>query len=445
MQSLGLRFGRDEVVAVRVREDGSWESRRLALDELESLTDWVEAAGSRIGAVAAVELHTRLLRFPFSQARKIQQAVPVFLDGQIPGDLDEWLRWTQVDRDHRGGLAEVLLTPQAAVDAIRERLPEDWSLRFLEPEALLMAARRAPDEALLWCEPDRTTRIARTGTRWTATSIPIGGRNPADHPARMATLRARLLALGGRDDPHSQAPAEVWQLAGDPDAIAGVQAALSETEGPFELRIESVDETTTDLALVAARTAAFAALERARPRWNLAPRRTLLASGLWRSGPVRALGPAVAASLLFGTCAVQSGTRAVEAEAAGLRGEVTQIYRRTFPQGRMIDPARQMRAVVERAGPADAGAGGPGAAFLDRLAVVGSAVTEPALIISEIRTAGRDWTLRGDAPDFASVDALKNGIAALDWAANVRVQRAEQTVDRSAIRFQISFADGGTP
>ena len=432
MEALGLRIaGLDVTAALLTDED--CEIRRLRLGELSTLDDWFERAGSRIGIVVGVPLLGRRLRFPFAHARKIQQAVPQALDEQVPGDPDEWRRLVRIRRSEDGGEAWVTMARQDDIRQILAALPENVAPRFLTPETLLDPP--ADSTVRLWIEADRATVVRAAAGAVMAGTITPGSR-ALDQSAGGVTLRSRLAAMVDE-------PEETWIVDGPQAQDSRLPAFLEAMLPPVRWQIAAADPAALDEPdAEAARRAALAARNRRTPIWNLAPRRSLLSSKVLQSPAVRRLIlPASIAAILL-LVVVDLGRRTVVAEARSLRNETTAIYERTFPGSRMIDPVRQMRAIVQRAGDAEAADAASGR-FIDHLEDLSRAVTSPALAMSELRMNGRDWTLRGDAPDFAAVDALKTAIAGVAWARDVRVQRAEQTVDRSAIRFQLQWQDAG--
>lgn len=432
MDSLGLRFSGDQVTAVLVPAAGEPEVRRLAVAELASLVDWFARAGSRVGAVADWPLLARRLTFPFHQARKIQQAVPVLLDDQVPGKLSDWRRLVRTRRTADGGEAWITLLPADAVDTLTGVLPETLSLRFLQPEALL--EEPADGTVRLWLEANRATVVRSVDGALIASSISLGASALAG-AGSIVTLRARLAAM-------VDTPEEVWVIDGpgaqDPRLPGLFEAMLP----PVRWQIAAADpQALAEPDAEGARRAALAVRDRRRPVWNLAPRRSLFAAAFRTDPRMRQLLFPVALILLLTVLVLDLGRRTVLAEARALRNEVGAIYQRTFPGSRMIDPVRQMRGILERAGTVDDG--GSDVRYIDRLAAISAAVTSTTITIGELRTAGNDWTVRGEAPDFATVDRLKSAVASQSWAKDVRVQRAEQTVDGTAIRFQLQWADNG--
>ncbi len=432
MEALGLRItGRDVTAALLTGDD--CEIRRVPLGELAALDDWFERAGSRIGVVVAVPLLGRRLRFPFAQARKIQQAVPQALDEQVPGDLEDWRRLVRIRRSEDGGEAWVTMARQADIRHILAALPDNVSPRFLTPETLLDPP--SDGTVRLWIEEERATVVRAAGGALMAGTITPGSL-ALDQAAGAVTLRSRLAAMVDE-------PEETWIIDGPQAQDPRLPAFFEAMVPPVRWQIAAADPATLDEAgAEAARRAALAARNRRTPVWNLAPRRRLLSSSVLQSPSIRPLLLPAAIVAIMLLVVADLGRRTVIAEARALRNETSAIYERTFPGSRMIDPVRQMRAIVQRAGDADATDKGS-ARFIDHLGDLSNAVTSPALAMSELRMNGRDWTLRGDAPDFAAVDALKTAIASVAWARDVRVQRAEQTVDRMAIRFQLQWQDAG--
>lgn len=445
MSSLGLQLDLDgeRLTAVRLEESGRWEVETVDADAdgIALLADWLSEAAGRVGLSVPAQLIARRPRFPFTQGRKIRQVLPLHLEGGVPGRLDDYDRQVSVGEDAEGGYAAVTLLRNEVAEGVLDLLESlDLTVRFAEPEALVMAQDAATgDEGRhvhIWIGPRRITATVFDDRGFSyAFSIPFGIEQLRDEGAA-STLRNRLLA--GLHEPVTR-----WRIDGAFESRDEVESVFAPLEEDIELEVvDRTGEPNTArgrIALAAARAAA----SRGRPIWNLAPRPSLISAEIFKDRLVWSLAAPALAAVLFLALSFNAGTGAIEAQAAAYRSNLAEIYSRNFPDSRVVDPVRQMRSVLERYG-GRSDEGGTQAPVIERLRSFHEQITAGTeLTISEFRVSGREWIAKGEASDFATVDRLKSALDELDWPSGVRVQRAEQTVDRSAIRFQITWSAPG--
>ncbi len=435
MESLGLRIDGDQIVAALGSDDGQAETRTVNLEQVDELSDWVARAGNRIAAVFPAGLIGRRLQFPFTQARKIRQVLTIQLDELVPGDLEDYERRTRITKADGVGIAQSTLLARETLAEVRQKLlaitPE---ARLLTPEALLVAARdqRPATDALVWATPTATTVVAPGAGQDFVFTVPIGTAHLTEHQG--------VINLVNRIRSGLQSDVTTWHVDGwHSDALSPESIADLLPDGVSVIQHSSPDQQPPPerLALMAAQAAAG----QGRGYWNLAPRGALISGGILSNAKVRkaALPTAIAAILLI--VVVQSGTGRLEAQTAATRNEVKKVFLRNFPDSRAVDPIRQMRSVVDRAGGASS-AGADLGSVIDNLKSFHSAVSSDSTIdVDEIRASKGVWTVKGEAGDFAAVDELKKSLEGLPWTDEVRVQRAEQTVDKSAIRYSVTWKE----
>lgn len=438
MRSLGLRIAGDTATVALLDDDGI-RFATCACADLKTTLAQLGADDLRTGAGFAAPALTRVFRFPFTQPGKIRRALPLLIDDHVPGNALDYERKTIISREGDSGIARVFLIPRSAVTAAQAVMLQSGDPRMMQHEALLLLPPPQPGvSAFVWLATHTTTVLSRRDAVITGlTTIPIGRSHLGDNHA-VADLRTRMVAA--LDEPTS-----VWLVDGWGRGDAEVAALMDGLDdGAPWYWVDEAPGAPADPAERVAWRAALAARERARPLWNLAPPRSLPLVAALRHPLVRNLAPATAVLLLATVLAVSSGTAALEARAKAARAELSAIYERNFPGSRIVDPLRQMRSVVDRASGSKTSAAT--APLIARIAEFHSAVSAATKIdLSELRSASGEWALKGEAPDFATVDELKRTLEQLPWARDVRVQRAEQTIDKAAIRFQIAFADGNSP
>jgi len=439
MNALGLYVTPERIVAVRLGEDGDWTTRSFAPEEASALVELREGIGNRIGAVFDARFTHRRLHFPFASARKIRQAAPLTLDNRLARPYDQYAARFQIVPDSNGAAVDVTLIDAAQLEWPRTFLTgASLDVRFLEPGMLLEARRRnyGEDDCILVRVRALETHAVflRHGICHAATTVPIGGRHLQDAYA-LKNLRQRLLAAFGNED----AP---WQFVGD---VAAEHLKVL-AEGVETTEVGFVDTPPAELGEgeTMAWLAASAALERRRPRWNFAPRRPVFVSQLFKSATFRTFVPAGGALLVLMMFATGAGNRAIRAEADYYRSEVIGIFKRTFPDSRPVDPLRQMRGAINRADGRPDADDGQIQPVLYTLRDFHDALTGTSdFTVRELKTLRGEWTMDGDAADFAGVDAIKEALAGLERTKEVRVERAEQAVGREGIRFRIAWAEEG--
>lgn len=437
MSALGLHIG-DTLTAVLLNDDGSEQVRVLSYEQMATdLADWLQLVGSRIGAAFAADIRSRSLTFPFAQSAKIRQVLPLQLEELVPGVNENFEQQTQIGRTSEGGLAIVQLLPSTQAAAARAKLSLlTANARFLEPEALLMAEAQnlTPDVAFLWLSEKNTTVVnVNSLGQLVAVSIPIGAMR-LDNAAGVANLQARLWAI-------LKSPPSRVRLDGETQQLLVLADIVKRLAPQASIELPSSNNNDAPLPVRVASTAARLSNTRHRAAWNFAPRQPLLSPELIKSGLLKSLGVPLAAVCLLLIVATVSGTRAIHAQADAYTEEISAIFKRNFPRSRDGgDPLRMMRNIVERASKKkpDTQAG----KVIEGIAAFHDSITDATGIhLAELRTADGNWSARGEAPDFGGVERIKSAIERAGKFSDVRVQRAEQTPDKAAIRFSLTWEE----
>lgn len=151
---LGLDVGSHAVKAVELRQTlravEVVQMRALPLDVPgpalgEELRDFVIAHGLPtdhvVCALPGDRVSSRRLSFPFRDRRKIAQAVPFAVEGEVPFDLDEFfLDWEMVDGDRSQADVVATLAPRSEVALLLKTFAEAGiEPRVVEAEGLALA------------------------------------------------------------------------------------------------------------------------------------------------------------------------------------------------------------------------------------------------------------------------------------------------------------------
>ena len=193
---LGLDVGSHAVKAVELRQSlrsvEIVQMRTLPLDVPgpalgEELRDFVTAHGLPTDHVACAlpgdRVSSRRLSFPFRDRRRIDQAVPFAVEGEVPFDLDEFfLDWEIVGGDRSHADVVVTLAPRSEVALLLKTLAEAGiEPRVVEAEGLSLANLGAvfdlPGPRLLVDLGHRKTTICLVldGRPAATRTIPIAG------------------------------------------------------------------------------------------------------------------------------------------------------------------------------------------------------------------------------------------------------------------------------
>jgi len=185
-----------------------------------------------VTALRGDRISVRRLVFPFTEKRRLTQAVPFELEDQVPFDIDEMvLDWELAHRE--SGRAEVIsaLAPRSAVSALIETLRDaDCDARTIESEGLVLAnlapAFELPGSRLLLdVGHEKSTLCAmRDGKVVSARSVGIAGRAFTEAVAAERALsledaerekHARGVSEPGVGSPFPRAEAVLARLANE--------------------------------------------------------------------------------------------------------------------------------------------------------------------------------------------------------------------------------------
>ncbi|RMF11673.1 MAG: hypothetical protein D6761_13895 [Candidatus Dadabacteria bacterium] len=432
MSTLGLVIDdRDYTAVLFDPETGQAETRQGPLAELDALSEWQRQSGARCAAILDAPMYFRRLTFPFAQPRKIRQVLPLQLDEHLPGPPEDFERHVMIGTRDGEGVADVLLVPARDAAQARSALLDAGILpRTMEPLGLVLADQAEPGQAVVLVGEWRTTIAWSDGNDASpsAATVPLGAGHLQDSAAR-ANLAVRIVAMLPDDARHVA-------LIGDASSLESLTPLLTARGIEVDPRVQA--DARHWLATFAARDL----VGRRRPVWNLAPRRPLISPEIVQSGILQQVAAPFAALLVMIAVTVITGNHALLAEAGAARAEINEIYRRNFPDSRIVDPLRQMQAVVERAGTARTES--------EHMPVLQSLVTlhkslpdDVQFQIDELRSGDGTWLLRGLADDYGTVDRIKAAAESVAAFRNVRVQRAEQTLDKAHVRFTLSWEEAG--
>lgn len=389
-ETLLIRFaerGRDGVEFVRL--DAA--HRPLAPVRQGSLAEAaVEATARRVVVlVPAADVLLTRANVPTPNRQRARKAVPFALEEQLAEDVDT-LHFALGARD-ADGQWPVAVTARAQMDAWLAQLHDAAILpdRFYPEQVLLPLA---PGSASLLLED---ARVLLRDQPWSAQST-----DPATLPALLELLMARNetgIAL------------DVWHCGGE----------LPVWMEPVSAKVEPcTDGALTVLARGLAQEGLPDLLQGAYSRKEQYGR-------LWR--PWRA----AAALLLIGVLvsAVQHGLhyRSLKAEAAELGAQIEQVYTKTFPGGRVVNPRVQMEQQLNQLRRQQGGGDSDFLGLIARLGGVVAATPGIELVGANFREGRLDLEL--SAADIQTLDKLKQALSETGGL-SVDIQSATTGSDR---------------
>lgn len=350
----------------------------------------VEATARRVVVlVPAADVLLTRANVPTPNRQRARKAAPFALEEQLAEDIDT-LHFALGARD-ADGQWPVAVTAKARMDAWLARLHEAGILpdRFF-PEAVLLPL--APGSASLLLEE---ARVLLRDQPWSAQSV-----DPATLPGLLELLMARNEAGISLD---------VWHCGGElPVWMAPVSAKVEPcADGALAVLARGLDqEGLPDL------------LQGAYSRKEQYGR-------LWR--PWRA----AAALLLVGVLvsAVQHGLhyRSLKAESATLRAQLEQVYTRTFPGSRVVNPRVQMEQQLTQLRRQQGGGGNDFLGLIGQLGGVVAASPGIELLGANFREGRLDLELT--ANDIQTLDRLKQALTE-GGGLSVDIQSATTGSDR---------------
>ena len=417
------KFGKSELVDSFVQPFGTdAELAELLRDRAPS---W---SGAKIvSSIPGGFFSQRVLTLPFADRKRIEKALPFEVEDLVPFGLDD------VVLDHLL-LAGAGAKGEAGSPVLCMMLPKAVLSRHLDllagagidPQVIVpsyaglsVVAHMMPAEpdTLLVCGRDAC--LASDGALKALRSFsgngPTGGLRhvlqAVETDCKLKVEKARLLI----DDEASRAVLADAGLAVDQitPEINGRKA-----QDPVSLGIALLDG-------VNFRRGEFA--YRAADEGTRRSRRVIIAAG------------AVAAVLLIVNLSVK--LTIVRQDYGKLDGEIREIYRQTFPDGRQAaDPLRQMRDKLSEA-KKRFGALGSGSSALDVMKTVTDGIPKEVRVgFTEFVLEGDRLKLQGEAASFEAVDKIKAELQKSPLFTDVAVQDTRMGVDNKVkFRFEIKL------
>jgi general secretion pathway protein L len=353
-----------------------------------------------VAALRGDRISVRRLSFPFTEKRRLTQAVPFELEDQVPFDIADMVTdWEQVAREGSHSQVVSVLAPRTEVSALIETLHQArCDARIIESEGLALANLASSFEfpgtrLLVDIGHTKTTVCAiRAGVPVSARSLGIAGRSFTEAIAQERSLsleqaerwkHERGIAEPGVGAPFPRADAVLTRLANEivrfahaleeqlPEGIGGIvlfgggaqldriDTWLAERTGlPTErLGLPRADAGLdrlmegAPLVLAPALALALRGSARATTRMNLRQDEFVRRADFSRFR--REYGSTgILAAVVAGLALVSFATGAViESHAAGgVEQEIAELYRGVFPDGPIPDnPLAAMREAVREA------------------------------------------------------------------------------------------------
>ncbi len=497
---LGLDIGSHAVKAVELRQTlrsiEVVQMRALPLDVPgpalgEELRDFAIAHGLPtdhvVCALPGDRVSSRRLSFPFRDRRRISQAVPFAVEGEVPFDLDEFfLDWELVGGDRSHADVVATLAPRSEVALLLKTLAEAGiEPRVVEAEGLALANLGAlfplgGHRLLLDLGHRKSTICLVLDGRAAATrTIPIAGqaltqaiakeRHLAEGEAERAKLEAGVFAHGldaGGSEVHAlldRLARELVRTLGSLETILARQGArieeltllggssrlhrlpdyLAHRTGlsvavlppppePFRAAVLAAGD---PLLFAPALALALRGTTQARTRMNFRQDEFARRVNLRRLGrELRTTG--ILAATVLALALASFGVRiGVENRRAGsIEGQTAALYQQAFPgQPAPTNPVAALREAVRGArSRADLlGVYGGSYSALDLLAEISARVPkELAVVFDEFNVDRQSVRIRGYTESFENVDRLRAELASFEPFAQIRVSEIQTDARR---------------
>jgi general secretion pathway protein L len=473
---LGLDIGASGVKAVLLARGFRGEPRVLGA----RLIDPAEAGGlpeammqlfaepGWRGSVCVTALHPadllfRSIRLPFRDERRVRQTLAFALEPLVHQPLDELF----IDHTLTGtaGQPEIFaaLAPRSLV-AERLALLKEYvrEVAVIDVSAVSLALRLAGGRG----RPG-TVLLLDIGARHTTAVFAGGGRilHIRHFPFGAQASADASSAQGGRllDDLQStcaylqwrgslaEAPGRIW-LTGGGSRLPGLAEGLA---GRFSLPVERVDlaaaagiqidaalRTSWDPALMDQALALAARPMVKGSGFNFRQRvsEARAGYGVFRD---RLRKGAVAAGVILALAGIEIGLDDYGARLrlADLRQEIQAEFRRTAPEvTRIVDPVAQLRGKIAEAkkGSAGAGEGAEALTVLDILREM-SSLAPAGLTLTAFNLDGDSVSLKGEAPNFDAVDAVKKSFASAKLFKTVTIGSTNMAKQGGTVEFDMKM------
>ncbi len=508
-RALGLDVGSHRVKAVELRQtvngmevgglaqilvDDPADSRSLGERLLEMLQAHKLPTDAVVCAVPSDRLTRRRLEFPFRDRRRLEQAVPLAVEDELPFETDDYLiDWELLGGDRQRAEVLAAVVGRSAVGELISLTAEAGvAPRIIEAEGPLLGAlagwlELSGAQALIDLGHRKTTVcVCSDGRPLAARAFPIGGRMLTEALARdlgttLATAEAHKCEQGvfGRRAESAEAvidrllrelvrslgafePALAAQGAGRLDGVVlvgggahlpGIEAWLGERLGLPVKRAGGPPGPSGEAFVAGGDPALFgpaAALAlrgtlRARTRTNFRKDEFAVRFDLgeigreWAWTGVLALVALLLAGVVAGTSIVLQSRR-----ADAVRGEVARLYGEAFP-GRPTpsNAFGAMRAAVDGAqGRADfLGVYRGNLSALDVLTEISSRVPESLDVAFEELAIDRQVVrLRGRSRSFQAVDQLKKALEDYAPFSQIQISESQRDPKSKSIRFSVTIS-----
>jgi type IV pilus assembly protein PilM len=451
-----------------------------------------------VAAVSSDRLTQRHLRFPFSDPRRVRQAVPFEVEGELPVPLETLLLGHEsvLVRPEQTDVLAVMCPRSDVGSYLNELRLSGLEPRILEADGAVLANLSASldlsDVPRLFLDVghSKTNLVVLVDGRPVALrSIPIGGRHLTRALAKDLRLEeaeaervklergvfadarqrpfgpetdgtlgrlvrevARSLQSVVGDALQAMAPSEILLIGGSA-ALPGLHALLTDRLRLPCHRLEAPAENPEIAALESAGTHRFAQAAALALRGSTNRRVTSInfrqeefsyqpdLSALRRSLQLTIGLVGLALVLWIGSLVAEVSV--VSAREGALKDALAQVYGETFPEAppapnafaAMQSRMRETRELAEHLGVTGTGRSG-----LDVLQEISVRIPPNLdIALTELNIDRRTVQARGYAQDFESVDKIRKVLSAVDWFSDVRLSDVVNDPRRGGKTFSLTI------
>ncbi len=402
--------------------------------------------GDRVAAaLPAKSAYIRTLEFPFSEAKKIQSALPFTMSSQIPVAVDECLTASLPLHSRQKGPVSVTAAA-VPITAIQDVLDQTENCGMplhvldLAPFALFSGLGDQLSQGLLLAanSNETTLSVIRDGGLQDYRLLPqqLSDQN-------LNWLDRELMLLVSKSGLHKP----VIYCVGDAVTPQVMQHLLDQEYQVRELTMTIAGQEIPMKFMLAAALAIRAGMNKGIKSFNLR-RGSFALKGEWQKLKKSLWGTAILALLSLGllTTAATLKYRSQAEQVKSLQQEIVQIYRETFPNATtIVDVPLQMRSAINELREKSSLLGDVEPGALTVLKKLSEQVDNVAIQLDEFNYNPAEVRVSGNTTSFEAVNQLAEQLTASSFFSRVQVADAQMALRGNKINFRLilTLAQGG--